>query len=81
MRRVIDTEIARDMVCNADSDLVNCRISDLDGFYDCGNGELESGDWFEGEGAAELVVDTDGNVLRFDGYYQRMDSNGNWTEC
>ena len=80
-RTMIDFATYRMMVNNCDSNLINCRIDMADASFDMSsmeNGEFEGGDT-EGEGFPCLITDEFGCVVRFDGYYNRMDDCGNWS--
>lgn len=82
-RKSITLNQAAQMVRDWNSELANCRIIDWEsyGFYwDWATYEFSIGDWVECEGHDELILDRNGNVLRYDGYYMRMDENGNWSE-
>jgi hypothetical protein len=47
-------------------------VADRSRFFDSGNGEWESGDWIECEGGRELVIDSNGVILYYDGYYSEI---------
>jgi len=69
-RRIISIEEASDLVADESRELLNCRLekSELEWFY-FDNNEYKSGDWFENEGGRELICDSEGNILRYEGYY------------
>lgn len=80
-KTIISYSDLRAMANRCDSNLINCRVDDdlMADMFDNGGDEL-SGPDIEGEGYNCLITDRSGNVIRFDGYFAAMDSNGNW-EC
>jgi len=82
MKKVITLDQAYDMVGNEDRELIHCQLNEhpknLGFCYNDKTGLWESGDWYENEGAAELIVDDNGNIIRYDGYYFCMNENGDW---
>ena len=78
-RTIISIETASEMIWNMDSNLINCRLDSIENFWwDEDSDEGESGDLVEGEGGRELIIDREGNILKYEGWYSVMDSNGNW---
>lgn len=78
-KTIIDLDTLCRMVNSWDSNLINCRVDDnlMAEMYDDGGDELTGPD-IEGEGYNCLITDRSGNVIRFDGYFGMMDSNGDW---
>ena len=62
----------RSMIQNENNSFVGCVLAENEriGFYASENGELESGNWIEGEGGRELVINENGIILGYFPYYE-----------
>jgi len=64
----------RKMVISGNNSFIGQRLipSEMEGFYRSNENELESGNWVECEGGRELVVNNEGVILYYEGYYEEI---------
>lgn len=69
--KIMSIDEVAELVNKEDRSFIGCVLKKEDrfGFVSMGNGEFCSDDWIEGEGANELIIDSNGIMLRFEGYY------------
>ena len=60
-----------------DSSFIGCKVESMEGMWEAEDGTWESNDYIEGEGAREIVTNSEGIIIGFFGRYYEISSSYN----